>query len=213
MPQRAFITRALAVSALTASLSGGPARGQEPGVDVAAPRFAISTVDDATVVFHPARLVIEQGDWVRWKHTSTAEFPMFHTTTHGVKNAMGGCDMLGLWNAALLPPDFPQFTRRFLEPPQTLPYCCEPHTFLNMLGEVVVTGPIDLTASETSGVLTLDWSGGSGLYTVFRSDDPRFAGPATTMFAPDAGDTGTSFRDLAQPDPGRALFYLVMNKY
>jgi plastocyanin len=182
-------------------------------MDVAAPRFAISTVDDATVVFHPARLVIEQGDWVRWMHTSTAQFPVFHTTMHGVKNALGGCDPLGLWSAPLLPPDFPQFTRRFLEPPQALPYCCEPHTFLNMLGEVVVTDPIPLTVTGNSGVLTLDWSGGSGLYQVFRSDTPKFVGAGTSAFAPVVGDTGTTYTDMTQPDPGKALFYLVMNKF
>ncbi|MBI4168928.1 MAG: hypothetical protein HY510_03225 [Acidobacteria bacterium] len=138
---------------------------------------------------------------------------MYHTTMHGVKNALGGCDPLGLWGAVLLPPGFVQFTRRFLEPPQALPYCCEPHTYLNMLGEVVVTVPISLTASESSGVLTLDWSGGNGLYVVFRSDNPRFVGPSTTTFAPDGGDIGTSSRDFTPPDPGRALFYLVMNKF
>ncbi len=190
-----------------------PALAQEPGISVAAPRFAVSTVDDATVVFHPPNLVIEQGDWVRWKHTSTAQFPLFHTTTHGVKNALGGCDPLGLWDAPLQPPSFPQFTRQFLETAQTLPYCCEPHTNLNMLGTVVVTTPIQVTATLETTVFKLSWTGGGGRYRVFRSGDPRFSGAGTETFPPDGGDAGTTYTDFADPLPGAALFYLTMNLF
>jgi plastocyanin len=187
--------------------------GQEPGLTVAAPRFAISTVDDVTVVFHPANLAIEQGDWGRWVHTSTAQTPVFHTTTHGVRNALGGCDPLGLWDAPLSPPDFPQFTRQFLEPPQTLPYCCEPHTILGMLGTVKVTTPIQVTATYQSGAFGMSWTGGGGLYRIFRSDNPRFTGSGTQTFNPNGGDGGTTYTDFVDPDRGATFFYLTMNLF
>jgi len=170
-------------------------------------------VDDVTLVFHPPNLVIEQGDWVRWMHTSTAQFPLFHTTTHGVRNALGGCDLLGLWNAPLSPPSFPQFTRQFLEPPQTFPYCCEPHTAFFMLGTVVVTTPIQLTATLESGVFKLAWSGGSGHYRVFQSDNPGFTGSGTQTFLPNGGDTGMTYTDFVDPPRGAALFYLTLNLF
>jgi len=80
------------------------------------------------------------------------------------------------------------------------------------VGEVVVVPPIHLTVSEGLGTPLLTWDGGSGLYRIFRSDNPAFVGARTESFAPDAGDSGTSFTDTAQPGPGVALFYLVTSK-
>lgn len=195
---------------LSLILAARPARAQEPGVDVAAPRFAISTVDDVTFEFHPARLVVEQGDWVRWTHTSVAAFPLFHTTTSGVNCAAGG-----LWNAPLLPPSSPGFTRRFLEPPQVLPYFCSPHCIPGggMVGQVVVTDTILMLAGDSAGTTRLAWAGGGGTYRVFRSGDPGFPAEATQVLSPDGGSQGTTFTDPARPGPGGAFFYLAMNLF
>jgi len=72
--------------------------------------------------------------------------------------------------------------------------------------------PIQLSVSESLQTLLLTWDGGSGLYRVFRSDNPAFVGARNESFAPDAGDSGTSFTDTAQPGPGMVLFYLVTSK-
>ncbi len=195
-------------SFLLVCLAGPKTMAEEPGIDVAAPRFAISTVDDATLQFHPANLSVEQGDWVRWIHTSTAQFPVQHTTTQG-----SSCTPGGLWDAVLLPPSFAQFTRRFLDPPAPIPYYCEPHCFFGMTGQVLVTTPIDLLVNDSQGTTALAWSGGSGSYQVFRSGTPQFTGAETSAFQPAGGATGTTFADATQPAAGRALFYLAMNLF
>jgi plastocyanin len=188
-------------------LAASSVQAEEPGVDVAAPRFAISTVDDVSLLFHPARLVTEQGDWVRWMHTSTAQFPLFHTTTSG-----SNCTADGRWNASLLPPSSPQFTLRFPDRPELIPFFCSPHCF-SMTGMVVVTDTIFMLAADSAGSLQLSWAGGSGSYRVFKSDGPRFAPATTQALSPDGGAEGTTFTDPANPALGRASFYLAMNLF
>jgi len=82
-----------------------------------------------------------------------------------------------------------------------------------MRGQVTVTTMIDVSADDTAGILTLTWVGGGGLYRVFRSDTPAFTGSGTIVLTPTAGTTATSFSDTAQPVPGAALCYLVMNQF
>jgi hypothetical protein len=62
-------------------------------------------------------------------------------------------------------------------------------------------------------MLTLTWTGGGGLYQVYRSTAPTF-GPAagTVSMAPSGGDAGTTFTDTTVPPLGSASFYLVGNK-
>jgi plastocyanin len=192
------------------SIHGGAALAVEPGVDLAAPRVAISTVDDS-LLFVPANLVVEQGDYVRWRFSGTS---VCHTTTSGPL-----CDTpSGLWNVTLGPstcPNAPQteFTRRFPESPGTIDYYCAPHCFLGMRGAVTVTTPIQVTASESSGQLTLAWAGGGGLYRVFRSGLPAFVGSGTVVLTPAAGTTLSTLSDSTEPAPGQVSFYLVMNQY
>ena len=192
---------------LALGLAASPVQAEEPGIDVAAPRFAISTVDDVSLLFHPARLVVEQGDWVRWMHTSTAQFPLSHTTTSG-----SDCVADGRWNASLAPPSSPQFTLRFPDPPEPIPYFCSPHCF-SMTGMVVVTDAILMLAADSAGSLTLSWAGGSGSYRLFKSESPRFTPGTTQVLSPDGGAQGTRFTDPAVPAPGRASFYLAMNLF
>jgi plastocyanin len=180
----------------------GPSFAVEPGVDVAAPRVAISQVNDG-ITFMPANLVIEQGDWVRWMHVGAS---LSHTTTSG-----NPCVGSGLWNFSLVPGT--QFTRQFLEIPQNLPYFCTPHCTFGMQGQVAVTTRIAVQASDNLGQLVLNWTGGSGVYQVFRSDVPAFTGAGTTTLSPDAGPNGTTFTDPTPPTVGKILFYLVMNKF
>ena len=182
---------------------GTPVVAVEPGVDVAVPRVAITTVDGLTFMFHPAQIAVEQGDWVRWVWTGGS-----HTTTSG-----SGCFADNLWNVALNSLTPSQFTRQFLEPPGSLPFFCSPHCSFGMVGAVSVTTLINLAATEASGTLTLDWTGGSGSYRVFRSDNPAFTGTATVTLSPDAGASGTTFTDTTQPPPGKANFYLVMDLF
>ena len=173
----------------------------QPGVTGAEPRFAVSVVDDA-LGFMANLQIVEQGDWVLWKNLGSS---LSHTATSGP-----ACAPDGIWDGTLTPAL--QLARRFLEPPGTFPYFCRAHCAQGETGEVVVTPPILLSAGENAGGLLLTWSGGSGLYRVFRSNNPGFTGAATQSFTPDAGAAGVSFTDAAQPDPGRALFYLVINK-
>ena len=195
----------LVVGALALLSPAGPLRAVEPGVDIAAPRVAISTVSNADFSFHPSRLVIEQQDHVRWMPLVAS----IHTTTSGMP-----CLANGLWNQSLGTVGV-NFTRQFLEPPQVFPFFCSPHCTLGMNGQVVVTTLIDMTATHTAGTTRLAWSGGSGSYSVFRSDNPGFTGPNTLKLSPDGGSTGLIFTDTSptQPDAGRAYFYLVMNLF
>ena len=199
---RVITSRCVSVLILMVLSSAGRALAVEPGVDVAVPRVALSQVNDG-FVFQPANLVVEQGDWVRWKSVATG---MSHTTTSG-----NPCVANNLWSSPLMPGA--QFTRQFTENPGTLPYFCSPHCGLNMTGQVRVTTPINLQASDSFGTLNLTWTGGGSIYRVFRSDVPAFIGTGTVSFAPTGGDTGTSFSDMSQPAPGSVLYYLVMNKF
>ncbi len=209
MRHPAFVVRRLAFAALLFHFLTPGARAQEPGVDVAAPRIALSTVDDVTVSFHPANPVVEQGDWVRWEHVG---FSLPHTTTSGFSF---GCFPGGLWHFELLPGM--HFTRRFVEAPGTISYYCEPHCALLHTGVVVVTDPIHVTATDSLGVLGLEWTGGSpglsDLYRIFRSTTAAFMGGSVQTLSPDVGDRGTIFTDDVQPGRGQVLFYLVMNKF
>ncbi len=181
----------------------------QPGVDAAAPRFGISLVDDG-LLYTPAHIVVETGDWVLWENVGSF---LFHTTTSGIRDAgTRSCTADGVWRGELHPGQ--QFARRFPEPPSSLlPYFCEPDCSIGQTGDVLVTDPIVLTAGDASGTSRLTWRGGSGLYVVSRSDTPAFVGPATRAFAPDGGDAGTSLFEPTLPAPGTALFYLVNNKF
>jgi plastocyanin len=180
---------------------GLPALAVEPGVDIAVPRVAVSTVG-TSLSFNPARLVVEQADHVRWSATAAS----IHTTTSGAN-----CLADGLWNASLGTAGT-NFTRQFNEPPQTFPYFCSPHCGLGMVGQVTVTTLIDVAMTHAAGTSKLTWTGGSGLYQVFRSGRANFVGPGIGPFPPDGGDAGTSFTDASFPPEGTALFFLVMNK-
>jgi|SRR2546426_4550557 len=193
---------ALAAWALSLLFSVGRVLAVEPGVDVAAPKVAISQVSDS-FVFQPANIVVEQGDWVRWKSVASS---VIHTTTSGTP-----CVANSLWNAGLSPGT--QFTRQFTDSPGVLPYFCMPHCGLGMTGQVTVTTLISVRATDSLGTLTLSWTGGGGVYQVFRSDVPAFIGPNTVTFVPTGGDTGTTFSDTMQPSVGKVLYYLVMNKF
>lgn len=207
---------ALAIALASPALAGR-AYAQEPGLDAAAPRFTISQVDNR-IGFTPPGLVVERGDWVRWKSIATT---LSHTTTRG-----SGC--IGddpQWDFTLLPGT--QFSRQFTEDPGvlsvTIPYFCVPHCAVGMKGTVTVTIPIKVAASRDSlDQLILTWSGGGGLYRVIRSDSSTFcaispAYPACTTttketFLPDLGESDTTFTDSTQAGPGKVLYYLVLNK-
>src|SRR5262245_22774395 len=200
-PLRVFLLGALALI-----FPAHASQAVEPGVDIAAPRVAITTVGSG-FTFNPARLVVEQQDHVRWMPTATS----VHTTTSGAS-----CTANGLWNASLGTVGV-TFTRQFVEPPQTFPYFCSPHCLsFNMVGQVVVTTLIDMRTTDMAGMTNLSWTGGGGVYQVFRSDTAAFVpGPGTLKLSPNGGSAGTTFTDTGatQPDPGRAYFYLSMNLF
>ncbi|HXH28545.1 MAG TPA: plastocyanin/azurin family copper-binding protein [Candidatus Polarisedimenticolia bacterium] len=187
---------------LSFCVSVGAVVAVEPGVDIAVPRVAVSQVGDA-LLFQPASLVVEQGDWVLWKHVGTS---LTHTTTSGA-----ACAASGLWSATLGPGT--QFMRQFQEAPQGFPFFCMPHCSFGMTGQVKVTSPISLQVADDPGAPNLSWAGGGGIYRVYRSDAPGFTGGGTVSLAPDGGNAGTSFTDTTDPPAGGALFYLVMNKF
>lgn len=138
MLNRCWLPR-LILDAVMAAVSW-PVLAVEPGVAIAVPRVAVSTVD-STLSFKPARLVVEQDDHVRWSATVAS----IHTTTSGAN-----CLADGLWNASLGVAGS-NFTRQFNEPPQTRHYFCSPHCGLGMVGQVVVTTLINLTMTDTAG--------------------------------------------------------------
>jgi plastocyanin len=193
-------------SALVPSLlaGAGVARAVEPGVDIAAPRVAITVANGTTLRFVPATTRVETLDYVRWTWTSG-----LHTTTSGP-----ACAADGLWSSSL-DSTTTQFTRQFLEAPGTRPYFCSPHCGLGMTGSVVVTTLINLTLADLSGVSMLSWSGGGGIYRVFRSSSPLFPAGSTTVLTPAGGTTQLSFIDqtAGTPPAGSAFFYLVMNQF
>lgn len=194
-----LVTRA-AVALLATSTNGVAV---EPGVDIAAPRVAISTTNGSTLRFVPAVILVEQGDYVRWNWGSLGA----HTTTSG-----SPCVATMLWNSNLNSTTT-QFTRQFLEAPGTLPYFCSPHCGLGMTGQVVVTSDIQIATSDSGGSTLLSWSGG-GSYRVFRSDSPLF-GAGTTVITPGTGTSQTSLLDTTGVPPAldKVVYYLVMNQF
>ncbi len=198
-----ILKRVLPVIGPLLLIVGGESRAVEPGVDIATPRVAIVTVNN-TISFIPTSTVVEPGDYVRWQVAPGTS--LGHTTTSGEICGV----TTGLWDVNLNSVT-PKFTRQFNEAPGDISYFCRPHCFSNMRGNVNVTPPIVATAAAASGIFTLTWSGGSGLYKVFRSGSPAFPAPLVPM-SPDGNDAGTSFTDFVQPAPGSALFYLVINE-
>ena len=195
--------RRFTLIALVAAIAGPPALPVEPGVDIAAPRVAVTVANGSTLRFVPASVVVEQGDYVRWNNTSGS-----HTTTSGA-----ACAANALWNSPLSTTT-PTFTRVFNEAPATLPYFCQPHCGFGMTGQVVVTTLISVTVTASGGAVQLDWSGGSGLYRIFRSTSPLFTSGTTTVLT-GAGAQAVTFTDQngGIPPVGSANFYLVMNQF
>src|SRR5262245_25456949 len=173
----------------------------EPGVDIAAPRVALSDVGvGGGFTFTPSVLRVEPEDYIRWRWISGG-----HTTTSG-----SPCTASGLWSMALNSLST-SFTRQFLEAPGTIPYFCSPHcTFMS--GQVVVTTPIQVSVADNAGAVDLTWSGGAAPYRVYRSDSPLF-GAGTLVLTPVGGTAATSFSDASGVAPGldKAFYYLVMN--
>lgn len=175
----------------------------QPGVDAAAPRFALSMVDDG-FAFRPARLVIERSDWVLWKNEGLLRS---HTTTSGA-----GCVQNGLWRGILDPGG--RFSRRFLEPiGSLLPYFSEPDCTVGMTGEVEISDDITLMVSDAPPGSLLSWSGGIGRYRLHRSVAPSFVPPVMVSLSPDGGETGTTYAEAERPVRGQAFFYLVVNAF
>jgi plastocyanin len=174
-----------------------------PGADAAAPRFVTSLLDDG-FAFTPARLVIEPGDWVLWKHAGAF---LTHTTTSGA-----GCLPDGRWRGPLPPGGW--FEHRFLVPGgSVLPYFSEPDCGLGTTGQVEVTDEIRLMLSDVAEGTLLSWSGGLGSYRVHRSAAPSFVAPGTVITAPDGGENGRTFTDPEPPPAGQAFFYLVASSF
>ncbi|HET8948296.1 MAG TPA: plastocyanin/azurin family copper-binding protein [Candidatus Polarisedimenticolia bacterium] len=187
------------------TVATGPALPVEPGVDIAAPKVAISTVNGTLLQFMPPRLVVEQADFVRWNWTGGS-----HTTTSG--SACGAPS--GLW-ASNLNSLTTTFTRAFIDAPATYPYFCSPHCGLGMTGQVVVTTPIDLRVNTSGADVQLDWTGGGGLYRIFRSTSPLFTSGTTTVVTGASGLQALTFFDQngGTPPVGGVNFYLVMNHF
>src|SRR5262249_25485791 len=149
MRKHFFFKRLTHMLACAVLMLPGAVRAAEPGVDVSVPRFAISSVDGATFMFHPARLVVEQGDWVRWTWTGGG-----HSTTSG-----STCVADGLWDASLNTLSPGPFTRQFLDVPGAFPFFCRPHCLsFGMTGQVEVTTLIQVSADNPGGTLKLGWT-------------------------------------------------------
>jgi len=175
----------------------------QPGAEAAVPRFARSLVDDG-FAFIPARIVIEQGDWVLWEHHGSSRS---HTTTSGT-----ACIQDGIWRGVLNPGG--RFCRQFFEPDGTRrAYFSEPDCAFGMTGEVEMTGDIQLDLSAPAQATLLSWSGGGGLYRLHRSAAPSFVGHGTVSFAPVGGAAGTTFTDAESPPAGQSFFYIVVNAF
>jgi plastocyanin len=192
-----IILRSTLTIVLILTLSGF-ALAVTPGVDIAVPKVTVVTIASA-LVFVPSMSVVEQGDYVQWKNNGLGS----HTTTSG-----NPCVASGLWNGPLGAGAL--FERRFPETAGTIPYFCSPHCLMSMTGNVRVTTPIVVQASENAGTLTFSWTGGGPTYQVFRSSTPGFVGSTPTP--PAGGDTGTSISDSSALNPGVVNYYLVMNK-
>lgn len=201
---RVLARTAFAVSLAVSLFSPRVAQAVEPGVDIAVPRVAISNTAD-NFVFSPASLVVEQGDYVRWRFIGTT---YIHTTTSG-----SSCTYNGIWTATLSATS-PSWTQQFSGLPGPNPYFCGYHCyFYGMVGQVTETTVIDVTGTDTAGILTLTWVGGRGPYRVFRSDNPAFTGTGTVILTPSGGTTATTLSDILELPPGMAAFYLVMNQF
>jgi len=204
---RRIAVRHFILSAAIVTIAGRPALPVEPGVDIAAPKVAISVANGTTLRFVPANPVVEQFDYVRWNTTSGV-----HTTTSGM--IVGStCTPDGLWNSNLNT-TVPTFTRAFDDPPASYRYFCTPHCALGMNGTVTVTTPIDMRLNESGADVRLDWTGGGGLFRVFRSTSPLFTSATTTVLS-GAGTQAFTFLDPTggTPPVGAANFYLVMNHF
>jgi plastocyanin len=189
---------------LALAASGSIARAVQPGVDIAAPRVALVSANGLTLRFEPPTVAVEQGDYVQWNWMSSGS----HTTTSG-----NPCVADLLWSANLTSTT-PQFTRQFLESAGARPYFCSPHCGLGMTGSVGVTTVINVDVTDTGGSAALTWTGGGGLYRVFRSDSPLFPSASTVVLTPAGGTNQTSLLDAALPPAtGSATFYLVMNQF
>ena len=207
--RRHVIVPSLALAAALATMAAPEAQAVEPGVDIASPRVAITTVDAATLMFHPASIVVEQNDHVRWRWTGGA-----HNTTSATTTS--SCLASGLWSSALNSLTT-VFTRQFTEDaPATVPFFCSPHCGLGMRGQVIVTSEIDARAVPAAGgAVRLDWTGGGGAYRLFRSPSPLFPAAAITVLTTANGTTALTFTDTTGGTPavGGAYFYLVMNHF
>ena len=82
-----------------------------------------------------------------------------------------------------------------------------------MTGQVTVTSVIELTVSDSAGASQLTWTGGGGIYRVFRSDSPSFV--ISSVLTAAGGTNQTAFLDQTGglPPMGSAYFYLVMNQF
>jgi plastocyanin len=205
--ERAVVRRTLiaAVLVLAVPLVGRPVLPVEPGVDIAVPKVAISTVNGTVLQFQPPRLVVEQGDSVRWTWTGGS-----HTTTSGSTCGVAS----GLWNSALSSVTT-SFTRVFNEAPGTIPYFCSPHCGFGMTGQVVVTTPINLVVTASGSSAQLDWTGGGGVYRIYRSSSPLFTSGTTTVLTGATGTQALTFLDqnATNPPAGGVNYYLVMNHF
>ncbi|HEV8202107.1 MAG TPA: plastocyanin/azurin family copper-binding protein [Candidatus Polarisedimenticolia bacterium] len=205
--ERAVVRRALiaAILVLAVPLVGRPVLPVEPGVDIAVPKVAVSTVTGTVLQFQPPRLVVEQADFARWNWTGGS-----HTTTSGSTCGVAS----GLWNSALNSTTT-SFTRAFNEAPGTIPFFCSPHCGLGMTGQVVVTTPINLIVTASGSAAQLDWTGGGGVYRIYRSSSPLFTSGTTTVLTGATGTQALTFLDQNAPDPpaGGVNYYLVMNHF
>lgn len=175
----------------------------EPGVDIAVPRVAITNAGTGgQLTFSPASIRIEPGDYVRWKWVAG-----FHTTTSGAS-----CVSNGLWGSNLNSTTT-ALTRQFNEAPGSFPYFCVPHCGSAMTGTILLTTPIQLDVTDLAPMAILSWSGGAGLYRIYRADNALFVG--STVLTPPTGVSGGTFNDITGelPSEGTAFFYLVMNQF
>jgi len=191
-----------AALAVLVPLATRPALPVTPGVDIATPRVAVSTVNGTVLQFMPARLVVEQFDYVRWNWTGGS-----HTTTSGAS-----CLADALWTSPLNSITT-TFTRFFDDNPAAYPFFCSPHCGFGMTGQVVVTPEIPLIVTASGAAVNLDWTGAVGQFRVYRSTSPLFTSGTTTVLTPPGGQATTTFLDqtVGTPPVGTAVYYLVMN--
>jgi len=196
-------TASLVLGSCLLSLAASPvALAITPGVDIAVPRVAITTAGQGGNIFSPSSIRIEPDDWVRWRWALG-----LHTTTSGAS-----CVSNGLWNSNLNSTTT-QFERQFTGAPGSFPFFCMPHCSLGMVGTVLVTSTINLDLTDVAPMAVLTWTGGGGLYRIFRADNPLFN--TATVLTPPQGINTTGFNDTTGdlPVEGTAFFYLVMNQF